>query len=144
MTLNKNYMLNTLASYGEIAYPAQLVPLIVGILSLVRVLWLIYCEWKNSPRDGTTRNAWCTYQYFLDILWCPSKLDDTASGESAGPNTPYTLRPWHHRYLVAYLPWLSMLSFWKMANNSYTLTRYRTVSSSRSRILSLNPQNSFE
>ena len=130
MTLNFNHMQNTLASYGRIGYPGQLVPLVVGILSLVRVLWLIYMEWKDSRPDGNARNTTSTYQYIRNILWPPLNVDDMALGELEGANMPSTLGPWHHRYLVAYLPWLSTLSFWKIANSPFMLTTYQTVASS--------------
>ncbi|KIN06741.1 hypothetical protein OIDMADRAFT_46672 [Oidiodendron maius Zn] len=109
LTLNKNHILNTLAPYGDIAHPAQLIPLVVGILSLVRVLWLIYREWKDSPSEDTTRSARQTYQYFFENLWLPSKLDETVFAQSAGHHTPSTVRLWLYRYVVAYLPWLSTL-----------------------------------
>src|ERR1700712_2440510 len=50
MTLNENKMIDTLAQNGNIAYPAQLLPLLIGVLSFARVLWFIYDEWSEKRK----------------------------------------------------------------------------------------------
>ena len=134
MTLNKNHMLKTLAQNGKIAYPAQLLPLIVGALSFLRVLWLIYAGWKkrvkkvSSPShthleaasEATTKPLLHNWHAFsLDIIknFSPSARSDTTPAfELEQPNLPYTFRSWHLRYLVALLPWLSTFDFWRIAD----------------------------
>src|ERR1700760_1556482 len=53
LTLNQNHMISTLAQSGGIGNPAQLLPLLVGILSFFRVLFLIYID-QNKKRTFTT------------------------------------------------------------------------------------------
>jgi hypothetical protein len=135
MTLNKNHMLKTLAQNGNIAYPAQLLPLIVGALSFLRVLWLIHAEWKERVKKGSSTSHsrfeaasetaakpllhnW--HAFSLDIIknFSPSAQSDTTPAfEFEQPNLTSTLRPWHHRYFVALLPWLSTFDFWRIAES---------------------------
>src|ERR1700753_2043576 len=49
MTLNDNHMLGVLAkNSGQVANAAQLIPLLIGTLSFLRVLWLIFREWREE------------------------------------------------------------------------------------------------
>src|ERR1700745_640711 len=52
LTLNENRMLSVLAKNGGIGNPAQLLPLLVGVLSLVRILFLIYVD-RRKKRTAT-------------------------------------------------------------------------------------------
>lgn len=134
MTLNENNMLETLAQHGDIAYPAQLIPLIVGALSFVRVLWLIYAEWKEAdekksrrsnndePSKKTKRHPSLSnaYRFSFDIIKrifssSAQPEPETPTFEDEHPDMPDILRPWHHRYAVALLPWLSTFNAWKLA-----------------------------
>jgi hypothetical protein len=137
MTLNKNHMLKTLAQNGNIGYPSQLLPLIVGALSFLRVIWLIYDEWKKHRREASrtsdtrfeaarqTTKKPSLYNYYgfsLNIIkiFSPStRLDTTPAFEFEHPNLPCTLRPWHQRYAVALLPWLSTFDFWRIADECH-------------------------
>ncbi|KAG0645238.1 hypothetical protein D0Z07_8935 [Hyphodiscus hymeniophilus] len=130
MTLNKNHMLQTLAKNGEIAYPAQLIPLIIGTLSFVRVLWLIYSEWqeKNDRWSGSSNGevkkthhpslhtgfnfTLDTFKQFFSFSAQPESSTPTFAAEES--SMPDILRPWHHRYAVAILPWLSTFDSWKL------------------------------
>ena len=51
MTLNKNHMRRTIAQDGGIRFPSQLLPLLIGGLSFIRVLWLIYAEGRDRVDD---------------------------------------------------------------------------------------------
>lgn len=135
MTLTKNNMLQTTARNGNIAYPAQLIPLIVGALSFLRVLWLIYAEWKEADEkrsnkcndDVNARKQKAKhhpslsngYHFSIDIIkriFSSSAQPEpsTPSFEVEQPDLPEILRPWHHRYAVALLPWLSTFKSWRI------------------------------
>jgi hypothetical protein len=126
MTLNENHMLQTVAKYGHIAFPAQLLPLLVGVLSFLRVLWLIMMDWvelgdekaANEDPDHPVhphRSAYAkTLRGGLRLLppWTNAKR-----GRPPVPTKPEDNidrhKPIHYRILVGYLPWLSVFPFWR-------------------------------
>jgi len=126
MTLNENHMLQTVAKYGHIAFPAQLVPLLVGVLSFARVLWLMLADWVDSEDEKAAnedpahrvhphRSAYAkTLRGGLRLLppWTKGKR-----GRPAGPtkmdDRKDRHKPLHYRILVGYLPWLSVFPFWR-------------------------------
>jgi hypothetical protein len=126
MTLNENHMLKTIAKYGQIAFPAQLLPLLVGVLSFARVLWLMLMDWVDSGDEKAAkedpahpvhphRSAYAkTLRGGLRLLppWTDLKRD-----RPAGPTKPVDRKdrhkPIHYRILVGYLPWLSVFPFWR-------------------------------
>jgi hypothetical protein len=55
LTLKDNHMRRTLAKYGDIAFPAQLLPLLAGGLSFLRIVWLIYVEWSKGSEALPSR-----------------------------------------------------------------------------------------
>lgn len=156
LTLSGNHMTGVLAKNGNIAYPAQLLPLIVGALSFIRVLWLINanvsaerkkrqraakeatrclagdeCEaegWEQptpvpttptTPRPGLNKRISTASSFGLGIkhFFSPnlgdSGLTHSPSEDTVDEDTrPHRMRPFHHRYLVAWLPWLSLFEFW--------------------------------
>jgi hypothetical protein len=131
MTLTKNNMLQTFPKYGKIAYPAQLIPLIVGVLSFLRVLWLVYAEWKEADEtksrrrneDADARNEKANlpslYHFSIDIfkrIFSSSAQPEprTPTFEVEQPDMPEVLRPSHHRYAIALLPWLSTFKSWRI------------------------------
>lgn len=134
MTLNKNNMLQTLSKYGHIQYPAQLLPLLIGGLSFIRVLWLIYAEGRDRVKEASHtnkarferhetitkpsfRNAYGLGFDFLKIL-SPSKQPRDAPVFEEEPNLPPVLKPWHHRYLVSLFPWLATFESWKLTETN--------------------------
>jgi hypothetical protein len=134
MTLNKNNMLQALAKNGHIQYPAQLLPLLVGGLSFIRVLWLIYAEGRDRVKEASSdnkgrferhetmtkpswRNAYGLGHDILKIL-SPSRKPHDAPVFEEQPPLPYLLRPWHHRYLVALFPWLGSFESWKLTERT--------------------------
>jgi hypothetical protein len=133
MSLSKNHMIQVLAQHGEIAYPAQLIPLIVGVLSFVRVVWLIYAKWKEgNEKSSRSNNAtamrvnhtlYNPYYFSLDTIkqiFSSSAQPERnmPTFEADQPNMPAILRPWHHRYAVALVPWLSTFDGWRIADGS--------------------------
>jgi hypothetical protein len=133
MTLNKNNMWQTLAQNSSIIqYPSQLLPLLVGGLSFIRVLWLIYVEGRDRVKvekdsnqarfnrhETMTKpslgNAYGLGLNFFKIL-SPAKQPREAVIFEAESSLPQPLKPRHHRYLVALLPWLSAFEAWKLTD----------------------------
>jgi hypothetical protein len=131
MTLNYNNMLDTLGTHGHINSPAQLLPLLVGSLSFLRTLWLIFQEHGKTVMDILRAEAEMAEKEapkFLRsiprvfditvrrIISPLSVSSDTASAvhhERSHSHTPHHFRPLHHRYIVAWMPWLSVFKFWK-------------------------------
>jgi hypothetical protein len=117
-------MLQTLAKWGNIAFPAQLIPLLVGVLSFARVLWLILSDWVES-REGkdasneeqvSTRHARGTKFLRGIIRLLPPWTDAPPRGRPVvvgHVDKRDRHKPIHYRYLVGYLPWLSVFPFWK-------------------------------
>jgi hypothetical protein len=127
LTLVWNHTTSVLGPNGNISYPAQLLPLMIGALGFIRICWLIFKRWWWSPADDC-----CDENE-------PSK--EKQGGASRPPNTPSGLgllppspsngdfpntgageyddttivrnRSLVKRYTVAYLPWLSQFEFWK-------------------------------
>lgn len=142
MTLTKNHIImtlsTTLSQNHSISNPAQLLPLLVGALSFLRVLWLIYTEGKKRVKEASNtgharfercetgtkpslRNGYGLGLDFLKIFLPSTRPRDTPIFEFEQPILPPSLRrirPWHHRYLVALFPWLSTFRFWRLAEGN--------------------------
>jgi hypothetical protein len=142
MTLNKNNMLEATTSHRDITYPSQLLPLCVGALSFLRVLWLIYREGKERIKEESSaektrsaaaggrpakRSLYNCFGFSLDIrklFTLPARPDSALVSEVE------QFRPWHYRYLVALLPWLSTFDFWlKADSNNHELHEEQSLSS---------------
>jgi hypothetical protein len=171
-------MLDTIAKKGtRIAVPAQLLPLIVGALSFVRVCWLIFAEKseerrrrRREAREAAARtagdeceaegwdtattptnaamstavstaskrpalNRWSTASSSVGLgirhFFSPNLGRPTPMTPAATPNTDVFdehehghaeshagYHPWHRRYVVAWLPWLSLFEFWHNPHGS--------------------------
>lgn len=128
MTLNENHMLQTVAKFGHIAFPAQLIPLLIGVLSFARVLWLIFLEWVDSedaeaaaneeqghPVVHPHRSEYAnSVRGVLRLLppWSNTKRDRPAVATKPEDRKDRH-KPIHYRWLVGYLPWLSIFPFWR-------------------------------
>ncbi|KAL5322090.1 hypothetical protein ACEPPN_010059 [Leptodophora sp. 'Broadleaf-Isolate-01'] len=107
---------------NELHLPAQLLPLLIGTFGLVRVLYLVVRS-KRSPEDTEpslldtyspkrsrtlkVRNLLLAFSPAMSrdstiTKYDPDEVDELERG-----------RPWHVRYLVAWLPWLSILKYFK-------------------------------
>jgi hypothetical protein len=134
-TLGKNNMLGTLSQYSHIVYPSQLLPLLVGALSFLRVLWLIYAEGKERVKEASDtgharferretgtkpslRNGYGLGLNFFKIFLPSGRPRNDPVFELEQPLLPPLFRPWHHRYLVALFPWLSTFKFWRLAEGN--------------------------
>jgi hypothetical protein len=135
MTLNKNHMRRTIAQDGGIRFPSQLLPLLIGGLSFIRVLWLIYAEGRDRVKEASKnnnerfarhetmtkpslRNGYGLGLAFLKILSPSRQPRDVPIFALEEESLPAFLGPWHHRYLVALLPWLSTFKSWKMGEQN--------------------------
>lgn len=130
LTLIWNHVTAVIGPHGNVAYPSQLLPMLIGTLSLVRILFLIVWE-KADPDDkeegetatappSTNPLAHAPPQHGLGFGQGLESLGpQVASPESAhsepqlrvGPDDGVP-RSTLHRYLVAWLPWLSQFPFW--------------------------------
>jgi hypothetical protein len=104
-----------------------LLPLLIGGLSFIRVLWLIYAKGRDRVKEASKnnnerferretitkpslRNGYGLGLAFLKILSPFTQPHDVPIFALEEESLP----AWHHRYLVALLPWLSMFDSWKM------------------------------
>ena len=132
MTLIKNNMRQALAQYGHITTPAQLLPLLIGTLSFIRILWLISREHGKAIQNTLRAEAemaeheapkflqrvHLAFKTTIRKIISPLSVSSDIAGstvhrERSPSNTPHRFHPLHHRYLVAWLPWLSVFKFWK-------------------------------
>ena len=132
MTLVKNNMRKALSQYSHISSPAQLLPLLVGTLSFIRTLWKIFQQHgktiANTLRDDAEKaeneapkflhRVRLVFEITIRKIISPLSVSSDIAGstvhlERSHSNTPHRFHPLHHRYLVAWLPWLSVFKFWK-------------------------------
>jgi hypothetical protein len=111
---------------GTISYPAQLLPMIIGALSFIRICWILFQKWLNPEPDCCDENETpagtlteskgvppATPNAGLGLLASPP-LDSAVTGTRQDYDQHIThRRSLAMRYLVAYLPWLSQFEFWK-------------------------------
>lgn len=131
LTLNWNHVTQVLGPNGNITYPAQLLPMMIGALSFARICWLLFKRWHFPEPDCCEENEHQvpqqqktaippqpTFETFKEVVSPLSssftqvestnadvgKEQDTSLMRTRGPVK---------RYLVAYLPWLSQFDSWK-------------------------------
>jgi hypothetical protein len=121
-----NHSTEVLGPNGNISYPAQLLPMMIGALSFIRICWIVIYRWlypepdccdeNEIPAGRSTKSNGVpsvTPNAGLGLISSPP-LDSAAAGTGQDYGQSIT----HHRslatrYLVAYLPWLSQFEFWK-------------------------------
>ena len=107
LTLVWNNVAHVLAN-GGIANPGQLLPLLIGIFSTFRILWIVYkecildrrpmqseCHEEQVELGGRTDNVAVTP---------PERVETASEGQQ---------RIWWHRLLSAWLPWLGCFESWR-------------------------------
>jgi hypothetical protein len=128
VTLNWNHVTQVLGPNGNITYPGQLLPAMIGALGFLRILWLLFRRWQFPEADsseerqgadqkiGVSRvDPFDTPQEGLGLLSSPSNYPEDRKvviGQEQKTST-VRRRPLMMRYLVAYLPWMSQFDFWK-------------------------------
>ena len=136
LTLMQNHMLGALATYGQITYPSQLLPLVIGAASFIRVLFLIYAEarekqdekkkGKKGRRDAnpTPEQLLKRRQSFgihVRKAFSPNlgKRSSVFFSRSASlfekEKIANASRPRLVRYMLSWLPWVGLFGF---CNNS--------------------------
>jgi hypothetical protein len=117
MTLTDNHMLGVLAQNGsQIASPAQLLPLLIGALSFLRVLWLIFREWREEHLNHSEDDP--EHKHIMRLI--PEIKRRKTSEESAlhkrklqGRHLLFKNR--YARYTLTWMPWLAELMTRKSA-----------------------------
>jgi hypothetical protein len=120
--------MGVLGPNGNISYPAQLLPMMIGALSFLRICWLLFQRWLNPEPDCCDENEVtpgklnesnggppATPSVGLGLLSSPSS-DSERPAAGTGQDYDQSItrqRSLAMRYLVAYLPWLSQFQFWK-------------------------------
>ena len=156
LTLIWNRVSTVIVTGNSVAYPSQLLPLLVGGFGFVRILFLLfwaYYEPEDQERGETATappedaqgnlSAGNEQRAARQGLGIESK-EMTASPSSYSPGTtilghdqnhnPVAIRrSLLHRYMVAWLPWLSQFPFWTKPSGGYQHTRVRSRNWARPR-----------
>jgi hypothetical protein len=128
MTLNYNHVTAVLGGPddNELHLPSELLPLLIGAFGFLRTCWLKFEEWRSpscadpsvaaSPpararRSRTMRLGVRVFQAFSESL--AADAGRRAEHEAAELDELERGRPRPERYLVAWLPWLSLLGRWR-------------------------------
>jgi len=134
LTLNWNRVADVIGPNNQIAFPAQLLPMLIGAFSLIRVLFLLFWEiyepedkeqgeTATAPPEDAAGNlsaaneARATRQGLgledTPVASQPSyPKATTAIGHDHNHHPVPVRRSWYQRYMVAWLPWLSQFTFW--------------------------------
>ncbi|OLE52729.1 MAG: hypothetical protein AUG51_16690 [Acidobacteria bacterium 13_1_20CM_3_53_8] len=121
-----NHVTQVYGPNGNISYPAQLLPLLIGVLGFIRICWLLYKKVTDPPDDCCDENGAApekqsgsatappvNRQVGLGLLastYSPARAE--ANGDDYDESIAHN-RSLGMRYMVAYLPWLSQFGFWK-------------------------------
>jgi hypothetical protein len=133
-TLNFNHMSNVLGEHG-LSGPGQQLPLLIGLFSFLRICWiLIKASWLGQGEDAETEGTRPGFEKGSNVARTGndgSRKGDATTGTSSPSNPPvipiqqhghlnsipllaaHADRPWVHRVLVAYLPWLADFGFFR-------------------------------
>jgi len=122
-TLNYNHVSIVLGGtqYVQVHLPAQLIPLLIGIFGFVRISYLRFEQWRSpgsiEPSTVSTEaepRPSRTFRFGVDVLKAFSPA--MARQRTIKRHDPSDVdgmqkrRPWPIRYLVSWLPWLSLLT----------------------------------
>jgi hypothetical protein len=128
LTVIWNHVINVVGPNGNISFPAQLLPMLIGALSFVRICWLIFKQWRDGPEDccdeneaggeklGVAPGAPNAPTAGLGIEPSSPAYPDVTTNASGGRLDDASMlanRSYVTRYMIAYLPWLSQFEFWK-------------------------------
>jgi len=130
LTLKWNHVSSVIVPHADSANPSQLLPMLIGALSLLRILFLIFWE-KADPDDQEEGEIATAPPSTNPVAHAPPQHGlgfgqglESLEPQVASPKTSYSERSVRvgpddgiprstfHRYLVAWLPWLSQFSFW--------------------------------
>jgi hypothetical protein len=125
-TLNFNNVTAVLGGphNNELHLPGQILPLLIGAFGFVRICYLVLENWRSpsdvepslATRPMTVQEARTLHAKDLTLAFSPAmKREETMRGErdygevdelERGRRTPV-------RYLVTWLPWLSLLDYFR-------------------------------
>ncbi|KAF2103214.1 hypothetical protein NA57DRAFT_72194 [Rhizodiscina lignyota] len=136
-TLNYNHVQSVLGENGRIFFPSQLIPLVIGASSLIRVVYIGLEEWRapgdhrpsleEAPTEPRRPNP-LPRRRDLFKLFAPTSADERASSpitedgallhfENSDVDEEMIGKPRWCRYLVSYLPWLqAAIQWWRIRN----------------------------
>ena len=136
-TLNANHIRGVLAEDSTIAYPSQLLPMLIGLLSLIRIMWLIFKQWRWSEVEASPKGK--SKKPMPSIQCTPEQPQSNGLGLQPMPSPAYSQattvaddghdhsmtihRPLHLRLLVAWLPWLSQFDLWTHPRGGHSRLR---------------------
>jgi hypothetical protein len=118
---------NVLGPNGNLSYPAQLLPMLIGALGFIRICWLMFKQWRDGPEDcydeneaggekvGVGPGAAAAPDAGFGIMPSSPAYPNAANAAGGGFDDASVVanRSCFTRYLIAYLPWLSQFEFWK-------------------------------
>lgn len=146
LTLNENYArgvlgTNQATNSGNILTPGQLLPMLIGALSFVRIIYTAWELWRSpsgdiTPSLGRNRsrhysktqqnsvkglNAFQLFSTALASAEAGETYDETHKHTNEGVydsimNLHRRLN-WWQRIMITWLPWLSLLYFWPWTKN---------------------------
>ena len=117
LTLNWNHVENVIGGNGHMSYPAQLLPLIIGILGFVRILYIVYRNYRPHRVDQVAAAEEGQALNGLDVQVEKQTKGETHSCCSEEDPEDFDInvrdRSLTLRYLIAWLPWLSVSELWR-------------------------------
>jgi hypothetical protein len=109
---------------NELHLPGQILPLLIGLFGFVRICYLILETWRSPGGDvepslaraaRTIHEARTMHAKYLPLAFSPAMMRHSTS-PSHDPNEIDELgrgRGRTGRYLIAWLPWLSLLRYFQ-------------------------------
>jgi hypothetical protein len=139
LAIKWNHVIHVLGPNGNIFNPAELIPMLIGVLSLVRICWLIFKQWRDEDRGCCDENqtggkvdgaSGAPDTLNADLGVTPSSpagadvTDAACDGRYCDAST-LAKRSIVIRYTIAYLPWLSQFEFWKTGHRHRPFAEHR-------------------
>lgn len=140
MTLQYNHVKNVLGPGGRIYFPSQLIPMILGGFTFVRLIWKkIAQSRRRNPIDSSIKESSSpaapqrvsTSKSLMKLMSPPSpvvKKEETEHFKDKDIDSRMVTAGPGWRMLVSYLPWLSLLPRFRQAsttNQTATVTEYK-------------------
>jgi hypothetical protein len=126
LTLKENHMQGVLATSETVGLPSQLIPMLIGVFSFARVLWLIYKDFYRSWRAKSAAE-----QHHHGIFSLVPDMPD-----HVGPNRDLPkhgvaqdslmYKNTYLKYVWTWLPWLEELVNWHHSSLLSTANTPRT------------------
>lgn len=142
-TLNYNHVQSVLGWHGHIFFPSQIIPLLIGAFSFVRIVFIRFAQWRSGDdtepslaRDPTMPARASTMPKglgWLKVFTASRRRGPTPADahEDSDIDPCMEDRTNWQRYLVAWLPWLS-LTKWICADKTALPTFNRNLALSES------------